>query len=449
MEDGRCQRVARAVVLAIAYFATGLCFCLPGPTLVQLAEQTNSNYSRLSYIFAARSSGELLGTFIGEPFLTEDKAVAILMASLALAAVSLVAVPWCFSLPLLILTTTATGVALGAAKRVSTKLGSESTVRNLRLLILLGACSCPVLVVIVIQVGGRESLRTAYYASAVLLATAVLLCVPFLNCRKTHACLEEVPETTEVRESQPQPHRAESKLTEVYLTRALGLTALFLTSGSHLAMGQLLSAFSAIFSGSGLIEVNSRLVTCFFYGAALVVNAVAGVYRAPPWMIVVIQLGAVLGATLLTSLPTLWAVQWVAAGLMGSSLTAALTFEPSPSLDATRKIPTLRGTVESVGEMFVCLLLGATLDDADPRTFGTRMCVLVALSVTLLLVLWVTVRRRADVDTDQQCETVTRQAAAAVTVSGARRAATTKWYVQEGEPSINQMAARHSTAPGS
>lgn len=445
MEDSRCQRVARAVVLAIAYFATGLCFCLPGPTLVQLAEQTNSNYSRLSYIFAARSSGDLLGTFIGEPLLTEGNAVAMLMGSLALAAGSLVAVPWCFSLPLLIFTSTAAGVAMGAAKRASTKLGSETTVRNLRLLILVGACACPVLVVIVIQVGGRESLSAAYFASATLLAAAALLCVPFLRCRETHSCLEEIAEPpTEVHESQPQPQQVEPRLTEVYLTRALGLTALFLTSGSHLAVGQLLSAFSATFSANGLIEVNSRLVTCFFYGASLVINAVAGVYRAPPWVIVVIQLGAVLGATLLTSLPWLWAVQWLAAGLLGSSLSAALTFEPSPSLDATRKIPTLRGTVESVGEMFVCLLLGATLDDADPRTFGMRTCVLVALSVTLFFVLWVTLRRRANFETEQ-CETAT----AAATVSAARRSATTKWYVQETEPSINQTTARHSTAPGS
>lgn len=448
MEDSRCQRVARAVVLAVAYFATGLCFCLPGPTLVQLAEQTNSNYSRLAYIFAARSSGELLGTFIGEPLVTEDNAVAILMGSLTLAAGSLVAVPWCFSLPLLILTTTAAGVALGSAKRVSTKLGSESTVRNLRLLILLGACACPVLVVIVIQVAGHESLRAAYFASATLLAAAALLCAPFLRLRKTHSCLEEPAEPAGVPEPQPQPQQSEPKLTEVYLTRTLGLMALFLTSGSHLATGQLLSAFSATFPGNGLVAVNSRLVTCFFYGASLVVNAVAGVYRAPPWMIVVIQLGAVLGAILLTSLPMLWAVQWVAAGLMGSSLTAALTFEPSPTLDATRKIPTLRGTVESVGEMFVCLLLGATLDDADPRTFGTRMCVLVALSVTLFFVLWVTLRRRDTFGTEQH-HVVTREATAAVTVSGARRAATTKWYVQETEPSINQTTTRHSTAPGS
>lgn len=53
----------------------------------------------------------------GEPLVTEDNAVAILIGSLTLAAGSLLAVPWCFSLPLLIFTTTASGVALGAAKR--------------------------------------------------------------------------------------------------------------------------------------------------------------------------------------------------------------------------------------------------------------------------------------------------------------------------------------------
>ncbi|KAK8756737.1 hypothetical protein V5799_000556 [Amblyomma americanum] len=369
-----------SLLLVLAGRTLGLCFCLPAPTLVELVDQTHSNYSRLSYIFAARSSGELLGSLIA-----------------------------------------------GA------KLTDETTLHKLRLLILLGACACPVLVIVIIQLGGYAGV--AYLVSAASLVAASLL--PFC-CRRKQQRLEELAETGT---TAPQTQRAQLKPSHEYFIRALGLSVLFLTSGSHLALGQLLGAFSATFSETGTVD--SKLVTSLFYGSSLVVSAMAGVLRASSfWPLVVAQSGAVLGAILLTSLPGLWALHFLAAGLLGSSLSCALAFEPP--MDAMRKIPTLRTTTQHMGEMLVCLVLGASLDDEDSRAFGIRTCVVVALALTLLLALWsTTVRRRRDTVAPPSDEARNDRREVDPATSVARPDGTTTWYVQETDPSIN----RNATAP--
>ncbi|XP_077498957.1 uncharacterized protein LOC144110027, partial [Amblyomma americanum] len=424
--------------------STGACHCLlrHGPVLLPTGAYTGGagRPNPLQLLppvvhLCARSSGELLGSLIGEKLLSHRSGEAVLSGSLVLAAAGAVGVPWCRWLPVLILAFTATGIALGAAKRAGAKLTDETTLHKLRLLILLGACACPVLVIVIIQLGGYAGV--AYLVSAASLVAASLL--PFC-CRRKQQRLEELAETGT---TAPQTQRAQLKPSHEYFIRALGLSVLFLTSGSHLALGQLLGAFSATFSETGTVD--SKLVTSLFYGSSLVVNAMAGVLRASSfWPLVVAQSGAVLGAILLTSLPGLWALHFLAAGLLGSSLSCALPFEPP--MDAMRKIPTLRTTTQHMGEMLVCLVLGASLDNEDSRAFGIRTCVVVALALTLLLALWsTTVRRRRDTVAPPSDEGRNDRREVDPATSVARADGTTTWYVQETDPSIN----RNATAPES
>lgn len=257
---------------------------------------------------------------------------------------------------------------------------------GVRLLGLVGASVCPVLAVVAGQI------RLTYWASAALLATASLLCAPW---RSEPAELRHEPETTR------QP--------TCLVTRALGLAALFLSCGSHRALGQLIGAYSAVFSDGG--AVMSGLAACFFYGSNLGASAAAQLLHHG-WLLGGSRAAAVAGAALLAWLPRPWAVPWLAAALMG--------LQALPGTGAP-----LRTTAQRVGEMLACLVLGPALDSDDATAFGVRALVLTALALTTSLALWYATQRYScrDAEHDGVVE---------------RNGSTTRWYVQRAEPSINR-----------
>ena len=94
-------------------YLQGLCIAIPGPTLLDLGDCVNTDTTHMALIFSARSVGYLLGALIGG-FLFDifDKQL-LLTATLFLASVATVIIPWAATLVILAVMFSLQGVAMG------------------------------------------------------------------------------------------------------------------------------------------------------------------------------------------------------------------------------------------------------------------------------------------------------------------------------------------------
>lgn len=94
-------------------YLQGLCIAIPGPTLLDLGDRVNTDTTHMALIFSARSVGYLLGALIGG-FLFDifDKQL-LLTATLFLASVATVIIPWAATLVILAVMFSLQGVAMG------------------------------------------------------------------------------------------------------------------------------------------------------------------------------------------------------------------------------------------------------------------------------------------------------------------------------------------------
>src|SRR5215203_230517 len=83
----------------LAFIALGMTTASLGPTLLGLSEQTGSALSQISFLFTARSSGYLTGSFIGGRLFDRlpghrTMALALVVIAVALASVPVVPLLW-------------------------------------------------------------------------------------------------------------------------------------------------------------------------------------------------------------------------------------------------------------------------------------------------------------------------------------------------------------------
>ncbi|XP_071122507.1 sodium-dependent glucose transporter 1A-like [Mytilus edulis] len=108
-----CQKFTKTICLSLAFFTLGLCIAIPGPTLLDLGDKINTDTTHMALIFSARSVGYLLGALIGG-FLFDilDKQL-LLTATLFVAAVATLIIPWSVTLMVLAVMFSLQGVAMG------------------------------------------------------------------------------------------------------------------------------------------------------------------------------------------------------------------------------------------------------------------------------------------------------------------------------------------------
>ncbi|XP_052067625.1 uncharacterized protein LOC127706946 [Mytilus californianus] len=108
-----CQKFTKTTCLSLAFFTLGLCIAIPGPTLLDLGDKINTDTTHMALIFSARSVGYLLGALIGG-FLFDilDKQL-LLTATLFVAAVATLIIPWAVTLMVLAVMFSLQGVAMG------------------------------------------------------------------------------------------------------------------------------------------------------------------------------------------------------------------------------------------------------------------------------------------------------------------------------------------------
>ena len=93
--------------------AQGLCISIPGATLPDLEERTNSSTERIALIFTARSMGYLLGSIVGGLLFDYFDQQILLFYTLVLTGIATIAVPWCTALVALACMIAVQGLALG------------------------------------------------------------------------------------------------------------------------------------------------------------------------------------------------------------------------------------------------------------------------------------------------------------------------------------------------
>lgn len=330
----------------------------------------------------------------------------------------------------------------------------SSTKMKLKLAPSLGACAAPLLLVLIHQAQVLSSYDIgpgadlAYITVAVLLVASSSLCGFFYCCR-----VSRNPEVTgahlELVVKQPETNPTTAvKASQLYTIRIIYFSVMFLNSGSLLAVGQFLTPFCV---SRGLGNTMSRLATLFFYCLCLAGSAAENVFStSSAWFPLCAQGGAVFASVLMMALPENYAALWVAAGLLGISLRMVSIVERSPARDVTDSVPRLRVTVNALGEMLLCLVLGPTLDDEDPRAFGRVTSVVQVVALAIMLALWSVIWRREKKSSERQeartgCRVREVNGIPAESQSVTEPGTTTTWY----EFGTADRHVRQSAVPGS
>ncbi|XP_064634021.1 uncharacterized protein LOC135491960 isoform X2 [Lineus longissimus] len=111
--SSKCYRIWTTMLLFLAFCGLGLCMALPGPTLLDLQERTNTDTEDISRIFIGRSTGYLIGSVIGGLLIDMMNKSFLMSMFLLLMAIGTAILPWCTRLYLLIITIAFQGVSMG------------------------------------------------------------------------------------------------------------------------------------------------------------------------------------------------------------------------------------------------------------------------------------------------------------------------------------------------
>jgi FHS family Na+ dependent glucose MFS transporter 1 len=110
----RQGRLSQTAVYYAAFTLLGMTYAAVGPTLANLAQQTHSELSQVSYLLTARWLGYLVGSFIGGRLYDRYRGHIVLAAMLGVAAVATAAVPAVPALWVLVALLVVYGIGAGA-----------------------------------------------------------------------------------------------------------------------------------------------------------------------------------------------------------------------------------------------------------------------------------------------------------------------------------------------
>lgn len=96
-----CNKLGISMLLCGAFFGLGLCLAMPGPTLMDLEENTDSTKKAISLIFVCRSAGYLVGSLIGGVLFDRMNQSFLLSVTLTLTCIATAVAPLCRKLLLL------------------------------------------------------------------------------------------------------------------------------------------------------------------------------------------------------------------------------------------------------------------------------------------------------------------------------------------------------------
>ncbi|KAK2713364.1 hypothetical protein QYM36_009282 [Artemia franciscana] len=111
--SSKFHRLLRTLALCLAFFVLGLCIAVPGPTLLDLQMQVDVSVTQITSIFAARSTGYLLGSIFGGVLFDRFDQRLLLFTSLTWTAIAVGATPWCKNFGALMTAMSLMGAGMG------------------------------------------------------------------------------------------------------------------------------------------------------------------------------------------------------------------------------------------------------------------------------------------------------------------------------------------------
>jgi FHS family Na+ dependent glucose MFS transporter 1 len=344
----RNARIGQTAVYYLAFSLLGMTYAAVGPTIANLAQQTNSEVSQISYLLTARWLGYLIGSFVGGRLYDRFRGHVVMAAMLVLVAVTTAAVPTVPQLGVLVAVLIIYGIGAGAVdvggntlliwvhgRRVGPWMNA------LHFFYGLGAFIAPLIVAQVVLRTG--DFRWTYWLIALLVLPAILSAwlTPSPDRRTTSADGSAVP--------------FDGRLV------ALFAVFLFLVVAAESSFADWISPYAL---ARGLSDVNSAYVASAFWGALMFARLlfIPIAARVKPSSVLLSNIvGCAVGAGLILLAPG--SVVALAAGAVIFGLSVAVMIPSALTLAGNR--------MHVTGRVTGWFLVGASLGGMSmPRLIG-------------------------------------------------------------------------------
>ena len=354
-----------------AFLALGMSAAALGPTLPKLAEQTNTQLSGISFLFATRSFGYLAGSILigrtldrlpGHPLLT----TLLLIMGFFLALVPLIGELWLLTGLLLLIGITAAGVDVGTNTLMVWRFGEKvgPYMNSLHFFFGLGAFLSPIIIART-MFATNDEIRLGYWVLALMVLPAVLLFLrfPSLPIRQRDTAVAD--------------NKANTLL--ILLVAAF----LFMYVGAEISYGGWVYTYAITL---GLSNATAAAYLTSFYWGALTMGRLLSIPIAAKFHPKTL-LGGALGGALLSmgilligqsSPAALWA------GTIGLGLSMSVIFPTTlalaeDTLSLSGKMTSYFFVGASLGGMIVPWLIGQLFESVGP------VVTMITILITLLL----------------------------------------------------------------
>jgi MFS transporter, FHS family, Na+ dependent glucose transporter 1 len=344
----RDRRISRTAVYYAAFILLGMTYAAVGPTIANLAQQTHSEVSQVSYLLTARWLGYLIGSLIGGRLYDRYRGHFVIAGMLVLAAVTTALVPAVPMLWVLVALLVVYGIGAGAVDVGGNTLliwvhdrKVGPWMNALHFFYGLGAFIAPLIVAQVVLRTG--DFRWAYWLIALLAVPAVItaLLTPSPARQTTSADGSAVP----------------------FNGRLVALFALFLflVVAAESSFADWISPYSL---ARGLSDVNSAYVASVFWGALMLARLffIPVAARVKPNAVLLSNIvGCAVGAGVILLAPG--SVPALAAGAVIFGLSVAVMIPSAMTLAGAR--------MHVTGRVTGWFLVGASLGGMTmPRLIG-------------------------------------------------------------------------------
>lgn len=378
-------RTTSALSITLAYYAAfvglGLVVASLGPTLAELAENTNTGLSEISYLFTARNMGYMLGSILAGQLYDRVQGHPVMGGALAMMVFFMALMPlvsWFWLLLLVVLSLgTAQGTLDVGGNTLLVWVHREKIgpfMNGLHFVFGIGAFVSPIIIAQVVSMS--DSITWAYWVLALLMLPAVLW-------------LWSLPS--------PVNQEKEENLAIEPLNKPLLFVIVlffFFYAGAEVSFGGWIFTY-AVESGLADEKTGAYLTSAFFglFTLGRLFAIPIATRFAPRTILLVDLLGALVGIGILLAFSASTLALWVGAMITGFSVASIF---PTLLSFAERRMA-ITGQVTSsffiggsVGAMLFPLLIGQLFESWGPQivmlTIGGGL--LVALGLTVLLMLY-------------------------------------------------------------
>jgi fucose permease len=374
------QKLRRAMPYYAAYLILGLSLSMLGPTLLSLADQTNSSLSEISIILAGNSLGVVLGSLFGGMMYDRWRGHPVFAISTAVLGGMLFTLPLISSrwvmLPVVMLVGAGIGIMDVGGNTLIVWLFGKAVgpyMNALHLSFGVGALLAPLLADRVVVITG--GIQWVYWILAVLTIPVFIWISRFPSPEKP------AQQKKEGEDRQPLQH---------FTGLIIMLSVLFFFhTGTELGFG------SWIFSYAVAINVGpetiARLLNSVYWGGFTLGRVIAiplALKMKPKTMLSVDLIGAVISLTLILLFPNWPLAVWI--GTFGLGLSIASMF-PSSLNFAERRMP-ITGRVTSyfliganAGSMVLPWIVGQLFEPVGPKALIIVLEVVMVLALLLYI----------------------------------------------------------------